>query len=78
MTELQDTDSTCRRLQRFARFERQRETRLADRQNREAVWTRREEELVEETRKVQAKIDRIVSEIGDLVFELDLVGVNLW
>ena len=68
--ELQDLDSLRRRLGRFARFEREREARKADRQNRRPRRTTKEEELAEETRRVELKIDRTVSEIGELVTEL--------
>ena len=67
-----------RRLGRFARFEREREARIADRQNRTPRRTMREAELTEETRQVETKIDRTVAEIGDLVTELGLERVNLW
>ena len=76
--ELQDLDSRRRRLWRFVRFERQRETRLADRQNRAPRSTPQEEEVVGDIRQTELAIDRTVAEIGDLVFDLGLVGVNLW
>ena len=53
-------------------------TRLADRQNRAPRSTPREEEVVGEIRQTEIAIDRTVAEIGDLVFDLGLVGVNLW
>ena len=78
LEELQELDSLRRRVGRFARFEREREARIADRQNRTPRRTVKEEELAEETRRVETKIDRTVAAIGDLVAELGLEGVNLW
>ena len=78
LIDLQELDSSRRRLQRFARFERQREIRKADRQNRAPRRTAREDELETEVSQIEATINRTVAEIGEIVSELGLEGVNLW
>ena len=57
---------------------RDREIQEADRNNREIRRTACEEELATEIRQTNDLIDRTVAEIGDLAFDLGLIGVNLW
>ena len=78
LRELQDLDSNRKRLQGELKFEREKELQEAYREDRQTRRTQRANDLRAEIRRIGYSVDSTVAEIGELVFDLGLVGVNLW
>ena len=75
---LEGLNAKRRKLRRILKFERLREVWISDRENRETKIPAKEAELIREIRVTELLIDRTVTVIGDLAFDLGLIGVNLW